>query len=233
MRASFVLSCSVLLACPLQPGRRCEDVAAEFAAESLAVRTCDVPEDCGQVLTGTSCGCTRDLVARLDADATLFYAVLDEANDRGCDLGLVSPCDCPDAHGFACVDGLCAWNYVDLPPAPYSTCRAEHGDDYASIAAAVDGDTLAVTVTYSGGCAEHAFVPCWPDQSFMESAPVQARLELWHDDHGDPCDAVIEDDIAIDLGPLRDAWHDAYGDGAGEIVIRFEDWSLPYTFPAR
>jgi hypothetical protein len=51
-------------------------------------------------------------VARNDADTTCFYALIDEAAELDCDLGLFSDCDCPGADGFECVDGTCTWNYI-------------------------------------------------------------------------------------------------------------------------
>jgi hypothetical protein len=68
------------------------------------------------VLLGTSCGCTRDLVARLNADTQQFYAWKDATiggepcNEFG------STCDCPKADGFVCAKGRCAWNYVPEEP---------------------------------------------------------------------------------------------------------------------
>jgi len=64
------------------------------------------------VLKGTSCGCTRDWVARLDADPSEFYALVELAGQLECELPFISTCDCPAAEGFRCLDGICAWNYL-------------------------------------------------------------------------------------------------------------------------
>lgn len=90
----------------------CSALQAAFADETLAVRSCSQPEDCGQVLQGTSCGCTRDWVARTDADTACFYELIDQAGPLACDLGLGSSCDCPPTDGFDCVQGICTWNYL-------------------------------------------------------------------------------------------------------------------------
>lgn len=94
------------------PATTCETIEADFAAERADIQACEVAEDCGQELIGTSCGCTRNLVARADADTTAFYALIDAANANECDIGLVSTCDCPEADGFDCVDQVCTWNYL-------------------------------------------------------------------------------------------------------------------------
>lgn len=90
----------------------CDELEPAFQAETESIRSCDAPEDCGQQLTGTSCGCTRDWVARADADTTLFYDLIQQGSALQCDLPLASTCDCPQADGFDCVDGTCTWNYV-------------------------------------------------------------------------------------------------------------------------
>ena len=83
-----------------------------FQAEVAAIRGCSDDAECGQVLEGTSCGCTRNWVARLDADTTDFWDLVDLAGELRCELPFVSTCDCPAADGYACVDGVCAWNYL-------------------------------------------------------------------------------------------------------------------------
>jgi hypothetical protein len=88
----------------------CPATLEAFWDETFAVRACNVAADCGQVMQGTSCGCTRDWVARQNVDLTDFYALLQDAGT--CGYGAISTCDCPQTNGFACIDGTCAWNYV-------------------------------------------------------------------------------------------------------------------------
>ena len=50
----------------------------------------------------------------------------------------------------------------------------------------IDGDTLQLTVSYSGGCEEHEFkLVAW--NYFLESNPVQAHVLLAHNANGDLC----------------------------------------------
>lgn len=91
----------------------CEELEPAFAAETLAIRSCTKDTECGQVLDGTSCGCTRAWVARLDADPTHFYELIEQGVSLECDLPLFSTCDCPFADGFVCTpQGICQWNYL-------------------------------------------------------------------------------------------------------------------------
>jgi hypothetical protein len=124
-------------------------------------------------------------------------------------------------------------------PEAFSECHTEDGHDF-TIASAdsagdplwIDGDTLQVSVGYGGGCEEHTFQICWPDGAFAESAPVQATLEIWHGGPVDNCEAWVAETLSFDLTPLKQAWKDAYGDGAGEIVVHVEGApeSVTYSF---
>ena len=231
MRATLLMSTLLFTGCPYEDEeeRTCEDVSAEFTAEAEAIRSCEVAADCGIDLAGTSCGCTRNWVARADADTTTFYDLIDEAAEAECDLGLASTCDCPAADGFDCVEGVCTWDYItesDTLPA----CAAADGDDYDLEGARVEGDTLYAELAFSGGCADHDFTLCWPDQAFMESWPVQAALEIQHEDNDDACDGWLYEERAFDLVPLQQAWRAEYGGGDGEIVVRLGALSLSYEF---
>lgn len=90
----------------------CAAVLALFKKELQSIQTCDKDSDCGKVLTGTSCGCTRNKVANKSADTTRFYAIIKHAQANQCSLPLVSTCDCPRTNGFKCVQKQCTWNYV-------------------------------------------------------------------------------------------------------------------------
>ncbi|MDC3960390.1 hypothetical protein KEG38_41440 [Polyangium jinanense] len=90
----------------------CAELEVELPKERQAIMSCTADVQCGQELKGTSCGCTRNLVARLDADATRFYELLEQWQTLECEEIIVGTCDCPNANGFACKNGFCTWNYV-------------------------------------------------------------------------------------------------------------------------
>lgn len=125
------------------------------------------------------------------------------------------------------------------PPEDFSTCDADDGYslsigglDTAASELSVEGDTLSVAVSYGGGCEDHLFAICWPDQSFLESDPVQVNLEIWHGGEEDLCDAYLSDVLTFDLSPLKAAWKEAYGDTGGTIVLNVSgaDTSVEYSF---
>lgn len=102
-KVGFVTSATVL-----DPA--CPQILRDFAAETQAVRSCSSPAQCGQVLQGTSCGCTRNWVARTNANTQRFYQLLGDA--QGCGMALISTCDCPQTYGFDCVQQICTWDYT-------------------------------------------------------------------------------------------------------------------------
>lgn len=212
------------------PGTRtCDEVESDLANELDRIQTCDVDGDCGQVLTGTSCGCTRDLVARGDADLADFDDLVAEADAGECEAGFGSVCDCPEAAGFRCDEGTCAWNYLyEYPFLPQ--CETSDGAPVTVNSVVLDGDDLVADVTYSGGCFYHEFVLCWPSQSFAESEPVQAMLELYHDDAGDKCDGKVDTEVRLSVTPLEEAYEDAYQSAAGTVRIQIHGTTLDYTF---
>jgi len=209
--------------------RTCDAIEADFWAEAQAIQSCSEASECGQVLTGTSCGCTRDWVARNDADVTAFYDLVAEGQALECELVPASVCDCPPADGFDCVEGTCAWNYVDSDPY-LPVCFEADGDAFTIDLVSLDGDDLVVEVGYSGGCQEHDFELCWPDQVFMESYPVQAQLELWHDDHDDACDAWLYEELRFDLGVMEQAFTDSYGSTTGTITLHLGGFTVDHIF---
>lgn len=96
-------------------GLSCAELGAERAAELASIQSCSADVECGQELTGTSCGCTRNLVARAGADVTRFREILSALERAECD-SLVTTCDCPPADGFVCNEGRCTWNYTGVAP---------------------------------------------------------------------------------------------------------------------
>lgn len=90
----------------------CTEIEDAVTRELHYIRYCLADAQCGEPLQGTSCGCTRDLVARRDASSDRFYDLLDLAVSEQCSLDMfVSTCDCPAVSGFSCVARTCQWDY--------------------------------------------------------------------------------------------------------------------------
>jgi hypothetical protein len=205
--------------------RTCDQVTTELADELARIQTCAGAWDCGQELKGSSCGCTRNLVARADASLDEWQRLMAEGSDLGCDLG-ASSCDCPAAVGYACEQSTCTWNYL---PSNWGTCSGS-GDPFTYDSLSITGDTALVGVHYGGGCTTHSFTTCWPDLSFAESDPVQVSLQLSHEGNDDPCDSIVEETIEVDLSLVRRAWQSMYRQEHGEIRVKIGDQQGLYSF---
>ena len=109
-------------------------------------------------------------------------------------------------------------------------------DEYELQAATITGDTLAIVVSYGGGCEEHLFT-LDASEGFMESDPVQLNVALAHhvvngDPNGDVCTAWITQDYFFQLAPLKTRYRQAYRQDAGSIVLHLKGASstLVYEF---
>ena len=91
-------------------------------------------------------------------------------------------------------------------------------DDYVLNSAAIAGDTLTASVSYSGGCRAHVFTLV-VGASFVESSPVNLPAELRHDGNGDPCEAFPTESYAFDLTVVKTRYRDAYGPGTGQVAL--------------
>src|SRR5688572_9424490 len=156
-------------------------------------------------------------LARLALGATAVAAPLGAARHR-------TPADGDTAPTRAAASGTPPIGLAD-------SCEAATWklDAYTIDSAAVVGDTLRLTVTYGGGCAEHRFALV-ASRAFRESAPVQVSAVLTHDAQGDSCRALKGETLRYDLTPLRDAYRSAYRTPHGAIVMHLwhQDRTLRY-----
>lgn len=123
-------------------------------------------------------------------------------------------CTCTDG-AFACTElGCTGWFGDEILICPDGAPQ----DPFDFVTTVIALDKLIVNLGYGGGCETHEFGLCW-DGSFAESSPVQIQVFISHESNDDTCEAYINDQLAFDLTPLADAWHEAYGPGSGEIEI--------------
>ena len=107
-------------------------------------------------------------------------------------------------------------------------------DDYVLNSATITGDTLTVSVSYSGGCRTHVFTLVIA-ASFVDSSPVRLPAVLRHDANGDTCEAFPTESYTFDLALVRARYRAVYGPGAGSVALQLngvpED-ALVYEFTA-
>ena len=107
-------------------------------------------------------------------------------------------------------------------------------DDFVLNSATIAGDTLTVSVSYSGGCRAHVFTLVIA-ASFVDSSPVRLPAVLRHDANGDTCEAFPTESYAFDLALVRTRYRAVYGPGAGRVALLLDgvpEDSLVYEFTA-
>ena len=96
------------------------------------------------------------------------------------------------------------------------------GDDsYVVNSAVLDGDRMAIEVSFAGGCRNHAFTLVI-SRSFRESDPVQLSAVLAHEANGDACEAWLTESHVFDLALVRTRYREFYGPGPGEVLLHIE-----------
>ena len=152
------------------------------------------------------------------------------AMEEACDIA-AAPISQAGAMGRPSLTGR-----VALPGTDPEACGSDAFavETAAEQAPFIDGDTLTVTVSYSGGCREHDFTLV-PADVFMESYPVKFNVTLVHDARGDPCEAYPTEAYAFDLTPVKELYQEAYRTEEGVMILglwahdRFA-YSLTYEF---
>lgn len=145
--------------------------------------------------------CSRARLARL------VVALLVAAVCASCFDDSVSP------HGSADPDIIPLTVVTHLDP------HAWEMDPLTLDSAKAIGDILHLGVTFGGGCGEHTFHVV-VSSLFMESDPVQASALLSHNDHDDPCDALLHRDLKTGLTQMKEVWQKAYLRSSGTIILQ-------------
>ena len=107
-------------------------------------------------------------------------------------------------------------------------------DDYVLNSATITGDTLTVSMSYSGGCRAHVFTLVIAT-SFVDSSPVRLPAVLRHNANGDRCEAFPTESYAFDLAPVRARYRAVYGPGASSVALQLDgvpEDALVYEFTA-
>lgn len=129
----------------------------------------------------------------------------------------------------------------DAPSPPYPGQVVVEGADamlgndaFVLNEAAITGDALEISVSFSGGCRTHAFALVIA-ASFTGSSPVQLPAVLRHEANGDPCEAFPTETYAFDLALVRTRYREAYGPGPARVALQLDGVPadrLVYAFTA-
>jgi hypothetical protein len=184
------------------------------------------PDGCNE------CECLKDgSVACTDQDCaqgcfmgdTLFPFGTNVVCADGCNT-----CYCDDANGY--------WSSTAIgcmPPQTADWCNeAPRPNDGLSVYPLyVAGNSLALTVRYGGGCFAHSWKLCHSGV-FEPTFPLQTARVWLVDTTGanDACDAIIEEQMVFDLGPLAQTYNVTYQTGGGAIAVQVGSESVPFSF---
>lgn len=105
---------------------------------------------------------------------------------------------------------------------PRNVPFAEWNTPFTLTSAKVDKDSLKVTVQYGGGFRDHSF-RLMSDGVATKSLPRQQRVRIDHEGNGDMGRALITEEKAFDLNPLRDP-------SQGRIVLLLGGWDEPLEY---
>ncbi len=95
-------------------------------------------------------------------------------------------------------------------------------DKYVLNSATIIDHRLELNVSYSGGCEKHQFT-LLSTGVFLESFPVQLKVDLAHNANNDSCEAWLTDDYYFDLSVIKMLYQAAYQQEAGSIILLLED----------
>ncbi len=157
-------------------------------------------------------------------------------------LVLLTPAGCGETRTLGAPTSVSVGRTDGPAPAPSQAGRVVvagadallGNDDYVLNSAAITGDTLTISVSYSGGCRTHVFTLVIA-ASFVESSPVRLPAVLRHDANGDTCEAFPTESYAFDLALVRVRYRAVYGPGAGRVALQLDglpEDGLVYEFTA-
>jgi hypothetical protein len=93
----------------------------------------------------------------------------------------------------------------------------------------LDGDSIILNVSFSGGCREHEF-NLIAKNYFGDSEAPKAELLLSHNSNFDPCEAYLTEEHSINLLPLKHEFYKKYGNENGSIRLVLEEKEVVYNF---
>ncbi|MBK7129669.1 MAG: hypothetical protein IPM74_05800 [Crocinitomicaceae bacterium] len=94
--------------------------------------------------------------------------------------------------------------------------------DFSIMAVSIEGNVMSISVEYSGGCEKHSW-ELVGSESIQKSLPPKRGVRLIHQNNGDSCRSIVEENLKFDISVL------AYE--GGEIILNLQGWAnaLSYT----
>jgi len=80
---------------------------------------------------------------------------------------------------------------------------SENSDPFDLKDVIISGDTVKITVSYSGGCTTHTFEVIW-SETLSCTTPPQTGLIILHNSNGDMCEAYITETLVFNVSDMAD-----------------------------
>lgn len=98
------------------------------------------------------------------------------------------------------------------------------GDPYTIISATIHENELWLTVSYGGGCKEHEFELLF-NNAYLESNPLQIRLNMKHHGNNDMCRSIVRENLRFDLKSVQVK-------GEQQLIIKLNGWeeAMDYNY---
>lgn len=93
--------------------------------------------------------------------------------------------------------------------------------DCSIMKVAVEGNIMTINVEYSGGCEKHEF-RLLGSVMIQKSLPPRRGIRLWHDNKGDSCRGIVEEELKFDIS--------AFAYEGGEIMLDLTGWATPISY---
>ncbi|MDE0449201.1 MAG: hypothetical protein OXH96_21240 [Spirochaetaceae bacterium] len=103
-------------------------------------------------------------------------------------------------------------------------------DAFQLNAAAVDGDVLAIEVSYAGGCRNHEFLLRASRSFQVVSGSVRLEIALIHNANEDPCEAFLTEQFRFDLDPVKRLYRQTYSQETGTVYLRLDGHAGPLVY---
>jgi len=96
--------------------------------------------------------------------------------------------------------------------------------------AVVDGDVLAIEVSYAGGCRNHEFLLLAARSFQVLSDSVRLAITLIHNANGDPCEAFLTEQLRFDLDSVKRLYQETYRRDTGTVYLRLDGHTGPLVY---
>ena len=103
-------------------------------------------------------------------------------------------------------------------------CELDAEDPFDIDGVSIEGDSLIVRVSYTGGCGSHEWQICW-DGTTDDISPPQVYLDIGHNSNGDTCEAIRTETLTFDISSLQGS-----NPGVDSLTVYVGSEAISYSY---